>query len=134
MYYTTSGAYRKSKMVIDYVNIALTFAIGIIFILILFLRSRSGVLFSVEFLLGFLKAVVQQEQRGLGSGLNGVLEFVSLLFLGRGQNEVGNRHASRGTADAAANSIPILGLQLVADGAQTVVARMAAAELHAHGA
>ena len=54
MYYTTSGAYRKSKMVIDYVNIALTFAIGIIFILILFLRSRSGVLFSVEFLLGAL--------------------------------------------------------------------------------
>ena len=28
MYYTTSGAYRKSKMLIDYANIALTFAIG----------------------------------------------------------------------------------------------------------
>lgn len=54
MYYTTSGAYRKSKMIIDYVNIALTFIIGIIFILILFFRSRSGVLFSVEFLLGAL--------------------------------------------------------------------------------
>ena len=29
MYYTTSGAYRKSKMLIDYANIALTFAIGV---------------------------------------------------------------------------------------------------------
>ena len=33
MYYTTSGAYRKSKMLIDYVNIALTFAIGVEFML-----------------------------------------------------------------------------------------------------
>ena len=52
MYYTTSGAYRKTKMLIDYANIALTFVIGIVFIIILFLRSGSGVLFSVEFLLG----------------------------------------------------------------------------------
>ena len=35
MYYTTSGAYRKSKMLIDYANIALTFAIGVVFIIIL---------------------------------------------------------------------------------------------------
>lgn len=52
MYYTTSGAYRKTKMLIDYANIALTFVIGIVFIIILFLRSGSGVLFPVEFLLG----------------------------------------------------------------------------------
>ena len=52
MYYTTSGAYRKTKMLIDYANIALTFVIGIVFIIILFLRSGSGVLLSVEFLLG----------------------------------------------------------------------------------
>ena len=39
MYYTTSGTYRKSKMLIDYANIALTFAIGVVFIIILFLRS-----------------------------------------------------------------------------------------------
>ena len=32
MYYTTSGAYRKSKMVIDYINIALTAVIGVIFL------------------------------------------------------------------------------------------------------
>lgn len=54
MYYTTSGAYRKSKMLIDYVNIALTFAIGVVFIIILFLRSGSGILFAVEFMLGAL--------------------------------------------------------------------------------
>lgn len=52
MYYTTSGAYRKSKMLIDYANIALTFAIGVVFIIILFLRS--GILFAVEFMLGAL--------------------------------------------------------------------------------
>ena len=52
MYYTTSGAYRKTKMIIDYVNIAFTFAIGIVFIIILFLRSGSGILFPIEFLMG----------------------------------------------------------------------------------
>ena len=36
MYYTTSGAYRKSKMLIDYATIALTAVIMILFILILF--------------------------------------------------------------------------------------------------
>ena len=30
MYYTTNGAYRKSKMVIDYINIGLTAVIGVI--------------------------------------------------------------------------------------------------------
>ena len=35
MYYTTSGAYRKSKMVIDYINIALTAVIGVIFVMVL---------------------------------------------------------------------------------------------------
>ena len=52
MYYTTSGAYRKTKMIIDYVNIAFTFAIGIVFIIILFLRRGSGILFPIEFLMG----------------------------------------------------------------------------------
>ena len=41
MYYTTSGAYRKSKMLIDYATIALTAVIMILFILILFLRSNG---------------------------------------------------------------------------------------------
>ena len=50
MYYTTSGAYRKSKMLIDYATIALTAVIMILFILILFLRSNSGILFPIVFL------------------------------------------------------------------------------------
>ena len=50
MYYTTSGAYRKSKMLIDYATIALTAVIVILFILILFLRSNSGILFPIVFL------------------------------------------------------------------------------------
>ena len=44
MYYTTSGAYRKSKMLIDYANIALTFAIGVVFIIILFLRRKWNII------------------------------------------------------------------------------------------
>ena len=54
MYYTTSGAYRKSKMLIDYATIALTAVIMILFILILFLRSNSGILFPIVFLAGAL--------------------------------------------------------------------------------
>ena len=41
MYYTTSGAYRKSKMLIDYANIALTFAIGIVFIICLYIKTDT---------------------------------------------------------------------------------------------
>ncbi|MDO5402966.1 MAG: hypothetical protein Q4F11_05960 [Eubacteriales bacterium] len=52
MYYTSSGAYRKSKMIIDYLNIGLTVVIGVMFLVILFLRSRSGILFPVIFTLG----------------------------------------------------------------------------------
>ena len=52
MYYTTSGSYKKTKMIIDYTNLVLTIAATVIFIIIMFLRSRSGVLFPIEFLLG----------------------------------------------------------------------------------
>lgn len=52
MYYTSSGAYRKSKMIIDYANIVLTGVIAIVFIAIVFLRSKSGILFPIEFVLG----------------------------------------------------------------------------------
>lgn len=52
MYYTTSGAYRKTKMLIDYANIFLTVAICVMFILILFMRSKSGILFPLIFLAG----------------------------------------------------------------------------------
>lgn len=54
MYYTTSGAYRKTKMIIDYANVALTVAICVMFILILFMRGNSGLLFPLIFLAGAL--------------------------------------------------------------------------------
>ena len=41
-------------MIIDYTNIVLTIAATVIFIIIMFLRSRSGVLFPIEFLLGIM--------------------------------------------------------------------------------
>jgi len=82
MYYTTSGAYRKSKMLIDYVNIVATFVISLIFIAILFLRSRSGLLFPIEFLLGALvncltavKAFMNERK------LQGIILMVVMLVL-----------------------------------------------------
>lgn len=54
MYYSTSGAYRKSKMLLDYANIALTAVIIVLFILIMFLRSSSGILFPIVFFAGAL--------------------------------------------------------------------------------
>lgn len=54
MYYGMSGAYRKSKMLIDYANIALTAVIIVLFILIMFLRSNSGILFPIVFFAGAL--------------------------------------------------------------------------------
>lgn len=52
MYYTTSGAYRRTKRILDYVNIVLTVCICILFLLILVFRSRSGYLFSIIFFAG----------------------------------------------------------------------------------
>lgn len=52
MYYTTSGAYRKTKMIVDYLNVGLTVIIVLMFVAILFLRSRSGMLFPLIFTLG----------------------------------------------------------------------------------
>ena len=65
MYYTTSGAYRKSKMLIDYANIALTFAIGVVLVNGLtaaknFMSDRtvSGVILTVVTLGLLLMAVI----------------------------------------------------------------------------
>ena len=52
MQFTTTGSYARTKQFIDYLNIFLTVVIGVIFIAIVFLRSRSGMLFPIEFLLG----------------------------------------------------------------------------------
>lgn len=53
MYYTT-GSYRKSKMFIDYANIVLTAGICVVFILLLFFRSKLACLFPVIFYMGAL--------------------------------------------------------------------------------
>ena len=49
MYYTTSGAYRKSKMIIDYANI--------------FFRSSSGIIFPLIFLAGCLVNALTSAKR-----------------------------------------------------------------------
>ena len=52
MYYSSNGSYRKSKMMIDIANIVLTILIGIMFVAVLILRSRSGKLFPMIFIAG----------------------------------------------------------------------------------
>ena len=81
MYYTTSGAYRKSKMLIDYANIALTFAIGVVFIIILFLRSGSGILFAVEFMLGALVNGLTAAKNFMSDRTGVILTVVTLGLL-----------------------------------------------------
>ena len=57
---------REDKMLIDYATIALTAGIMILFILILFLRSNSGILFPIVFLAG-----------ALINGLSGIKAFMN---------------------------------------------------------
>lgn len=52
MYYTTTGSYRRAKMIIDYTNIVLCVFVAVMAVVILFLRSRSGVLFPITFFAG----------------------------------------------------------------------------------
>ena len=54
MYFTTNGAYRKSKMTIDFLNMILTIVIAMLFCGIVFLRGNSGVLFPAIFVAGAL--------------------------------------------------------------------------------
>lgn len=52
MYYTTTGAYRRAKVIIDYTNIVLCVLVAVLAVIILFLRSDSGILFPIAFLAG----------------------------------------------------------------------------------
>ena len=79
MYYTTSGSYKKTKMIIDYTNIVLTIAATVIFIIIMFLRSRSGVLFPIEFLLGTVVNTLTAVKHFInGNKVSGVIVAVLL--------------------------------------------------------
>ena len=74
MYYTTSGSYKKTKMIIDYTNIVLTVAATVIFIIVLFLRSRSGILFPIEFLLGtIVNALTSVKHFSNGNKVSGLI-------------------------------------------------------------
>ena len=81
MYYTTSGSYKKTKMIIDYTNIVLTVAATVIFI-ILFLRSRSGILFPIEFLLGtIVNALTSVKHFINGNKVSGLIVAVVAVML-----------------------------------------------------
>ena len=81
MYYTTSGSYKKTKMIIDYTNIVLTIAATVIFIIIMFLRS--GVLFPIEFLLGTVVNTLTAVKHFInGNKVSGVIVAVVAVLLG----------------------------------------------------
>lgn len=83
MYYTSSGAYKKTKMVIDYASIVLTVAATVIFIIIMFLRSKSGVLFPIEFVLGaVVNALTAVKHFINGNKVAGLIVAVVALLLG----------------------------------------------------
>ena len=82
MYYTTSGSYKKTKMIIDYTNIVLTVAATVIFIIVLFLRSRSGILFRIEFLLGtIVNALTSVKHFINGNKVSGLIVAVVAVML-----------------------------------------------------
>ena len=80
MYYTTSGAYRKSKMIIDYANIALTVCVGVMFILILFFRSSSGIIFPLIFLAGCLVNALTSAKRFMEKNKVAITAVVLLVL------------------------------------------------------
>lgn len=82
MYYTTSGSYKKTKMIIDYTNIVLTVAATVIFIIVLFLRSKSGILFPTEFLLGtIVNALTSVKHFINGNKVSGLIVAVVAVLL-----------------------------------------------------
>ena len=82
MYYTTSGSYKKTKTIIDYTNIVLTVAAAVIFIIVLFLRSNSGILFPIEFLLGtIVNALTSVKHFINGNKVSGLIVAVVAVLL-----------------------------------------------------
>ena len=75
MYYTTSGSYKKTKMIIDYTNIVLTIAATVIFIIIM--------LFPIEFLLGTVVNTLTAVKHFInGNKVSGVIVAVVAVLLG----------------------------------------------------
>lgn len=91
MFYTASGSHKKAKMIIDYSNIVLTVCVAALFIIILFMRSKSGAAFPLIFVAGaavnFLTGIKKFIDRSMVSGIvlmvvTGVLLIMSVLCLG----------------------------------------------------
>lgn len=91
MFYTTSGSHKKAKMIIDYSNIVLTVCVVALFIIILFMRSKSGIAFPLIFAAGatvnFLTGIKKFMDRAIKSGVflmivTGILLIMSILCLG----------------------------------------------------
>jgi hypothetical protein len=78
MYYTTTGSYRRAKMIIDYANIVLCVAVAVMAVMILFLRSNSGILFTIEFATGGMVNLLSAVKKLLnGSKGSSVVLFVA---------------------------------------------------------
>lgn len=74
---------KRQKMIIDYTNIVLTVAATVIFIIVLFLRSKSGILFPIEFLLGtIVNALTSVKHFINGNKVSGlIVAVVAVLIL-----------------------------------------------------
>lgn len=82
MYYTTSGAYRKTKAFIDYANVFLTLCIAVLFVLILVMADMRNVLFPVIFYVGALVNAGCAIKRLLDKQrLGGIVRLVTTLAL-----------------------------------------------------
>mgnify|MGYP000796872268 FL=1 len=69
-------------MIIDYTNIVLTVAATVIFIIVLFLRSRSGILCPIEFLLGtIVNALTSVKHFINGNKVSGLIVAVVAVML-----------------------------------------------------
>ncbi len=82
MYYTSSGAYRKTKVFIDYANVFLTLCIVVLFVCTLVFADWRYVLFPSMFFTGAvlnlccgIKKAVDKQKSGA------VVRFITMLVL-----------------------------------------------------
>ncbi|MBQ4282313.1 MAG: hypothetical protein IJB96_00100 [Lachnospira sp.] len=86
MYYTSSGAYRKTKMFIDYANVFLTLCIVVLFVCILVFKDWQNILFPVVFFTGAalnlgcaVKRFIEKQKAG---AIIRMVIMVALIVLG----------------------------------------------------
>lgn len=82
MYYTTSGAYRKTKAFIDYANVFMTLCIVVLFVLILVWADMRYILFPGVFFAGALVNAGCGIKRMLdGQKPGAIVRFVTMFVL-----------------------------------------------------